>query len=57
MNRKSVVTGLVFGCVIILGIGKVDARKIPSGGSNATLLVTGMGSLRVLRRCRTPARS
>ena len=44
MNRKSVVTGLALGCVIILGSGKVDARKIPSGGPHATLLVTGLAS-------------
>jgi len=43
MNRMSVVTGLALSCVIILGSGKVDARKIPSG-PNATLLVTGMAS-------------
>ena len=42
MNRKSFVIGLALSCVIILGSGKADAREIPSGGPNATLLVTGL---------------
>ena len=42
MNRKSYVIGLALSCVIILGSGKADAGKIPSGGPNATLLVTGL---------------
>lgn len=42
MNRKSLVIGLALSCVIILGSGKADARKIPPGGPNATLLVSGL---------------
>ena len=42
MNRKSFVIGLALSCVIILGSGKADARKIPSRGPQATLLVTGL---------------
>jgi hypothetical protein len=42
MNRKSLVLGLALSCVIILGSGKADARKIPSGEANAELLVTGL---------------
>jgi hypothetical protein len=44
MNQKSVVTGLALGCVIVLGSGKADARRIPSGEPNSILLVTGMAS-------------
>ncbi|MCI0626281.1 MAG: ScyD/ScyE family protein [Acidobacteria bacterium] len=42
MNRKSLVTSLALSCVIILGSEMADAGKIPSGGSTATLLVTGL---------------
>ena len=42
MNRKSFVISLALSYVIILGSGKADAGKIPSGGPNATLLVTGL---------------
>jgi hypothetical protein len=42
MNKKSLVIGLALSCVIILGKGKADAGKIPSGEPNATLLVTGL---------------
>jgi hypothetical protein len=42
MNRKSVVISLALICVIILSSGKADAGKIPSGGPNATLLVTDL---------------
>src|SRR5215212_9931947 len=42
MNRKSLVIGLALSCVIILGSGKADAAKIPSGEPNAVLLVTGL---------------
>lgn len=40
MNRKSLVIGLALSCVIILSSGKADAKKIPSGGPKAALLVT-----------------
>jgi len=42
MSMKSLVIGLALSCVIILGSGKADAKKIPSGGPTATLLVTGL---------------
>lgn len=42
MTRKSLVIGLALSCVIILGSGKADAGKIPCGGPNATLLVSGL---------------
>jgi hypothetical protein len=42
MNRKSLVMGLALSCVMILGSSKADARKIPSGGPTAELLVTGL---------------
>jgi hypothetical protein len=42
MNRKSLVIGLALSCVIILGSGKADAKKIPFGEPPATLLVTGL---------------
>jgi len=42
MNRKSVVIGLAFSCLIILGSGRADAKNIPSGGPNVTLLVSGL---------------
>jgi hypothetical protein len=38
MNTKSLVIGLALSCVIILGSGKADARRIPSGGPTAELL-------------------
>ena len=44
MNRKSLVIGLAFSCVIILGSGKAYAQEIPSAAPTATLLVTGMES-------------
>ena len=43
MNRKSLVIGLaLISCVIILGSGKAEAGKIPSGRPNVTQLVTGL---------------
>jgi hypothetical protein len=42
MNRKSLVIGLALSCVIILGSGKTDARRILSGRPTAELLVTGL---------------
>src|SRR5215203_1065210 len=42
MNRKSLVIGLALSCVITLGSGKADARKIPPGGPTTALLVTGL---------------
>ena len=42
MHRKSFVIGLALSCVIILGSGKADAKKIPSDCPNADLLVTGL---------------
>jgi hypothetical protein len=42
MNRKSLVLGLAFSCVIILGSGNADAKRIPPGGPTATQLVTGL---------------
>jgi len=44
MNRKSVVIGFALSCVVILGSGMADARRIPKAGPNTTLLVTGMAS-------------
>jgi hypothetical protein len=42
MYRKSFAIGLALSCVIILGSGRADAKKIPSGEPNATLLVKGL---------------
>jgi hypothetical protein len=42
MNRKSLVIGLALICVIILGGGGADAKKIPPGSPTAELLVTGL---------------
>ena len=42
MNGKSFVIGLALSCLIMLGSGKADAKKIPSGEPNAILLVTGL---------------
>ncbi len=45
MNRKSLVIGLALSCLIILGSGKADAGKMPSGEPSAALLVTGLEEL------------
>ena len=42
MHRKSFVISLALSCVLILGSVKADARKIPSRGPKATLLVAGL---------------
>jgi hypothetical protein len=42
MNRKSLVIGLALSCLIILGSGKADAGKIPSGEPKAVLLAKGL---------------
>jgi len=42
MNTKSLVIGLALSCAIILGSGKAEARRIPSEGPTAELLVTGL---------------
>ncbi len=44
MNRMSLVIGLVLSCVIFFGSGKAYAQEMPSGGSDAALLVTGLAS-------------
>jgi len=42
MNRKSLAIGLALSSMIVLGSGKADAGEIPSKGSTAALLVTGL---------------
>jgi hypothetical protein len=46
MNRKNVMISLVLSCVIILGSGKANAKKISSGEPSATLGITeGISSI------------
>jgi len=42
MNRKSLVIGLALSCLIILGSGKADAGRMPSGEPKAVLLAKGL---------------
>ena len=42
MTGKRLVACLALSCVIILSIGKADARRIPSEGVNATVLTSGL---------------
>jgi hypothetical protein len=42
MNGKSLLIGLALSCVIILGGGKADAKRIPPGAPTAELLVAGL---------------
>lgn len=42
MTRKNLVISLAFSCVIILGSGTADAKKIPCGAPTPALLAMGL---------------